>query len=142
MLIFDKTFTKSPEMMTEENQNEELTEDEKMLFAEILSEDSQELSDLGEARRHFIKQLTLAGGGLLAFQLLGGQELFASPGNEALTAANLENAVNLSFKVNGVKKTLAVDSRMTLLDTLRERLELTGSKKDATTGNAVPVRYW
>ena len=121
-------------MMTEENQNEELTEDEKMLFAEILSDNSQELSDLGEARRHFIKQLTLAGGGLLAFQLLGRQELLASPGNEALTAANLENAVNLSFKVNGVKKTLAVDSRMTLLDTLRERLGLTGSKKGCDHG--------
>ncbi|MBA2761371.1 MAG: 2Fe-2S iron-sulfur cluster binding domain-containing protein [Segetibacter sp.] len=119
--------------MTEENHNQELTEDEKMLFEEILSDASNELSGLGEARREFLKQITIAGGGMLALQLLGGQELFASPADEPVMVS-LENAVKVSFKVNGVKKTLSVDSRMTLLDTIRERLQLTGSKKGCDHG--------
>jgi len=49
-------------------------------------------------------------------------------------AVGIENGVNISFKVNGSSKKLLVDSRMTLLDTLRERLELTGSKKGCDHG--------
>src|SRR3989337_1688891 len=119
--------------MSEENQNHELTEDEKILFEEILSENSNELSAFGEARREFLKQITLAGGGLLALQLLGGQELFAKTLNEP-AAVSLENAVKVAFNVNGVKRSVSVDSRMTLLDTLRERLQLTGSKKGCDHG--------
>lgn len=119
--------------MTEENQNQLLTEDEKILFEEILSEQASELSPFGEARREFLKQITLAGGGLLALQLFGGEELFARTIQEP-AAVSIENAVKLSFNVNGVKKSLSVDSRMTLLDTLRERLQLTGSKKGCDHG--------
>jgi len=119
--------------MTEENHNQELTEDEKMLFEEILSDAPKEISGLGEARREFLKQITIAGGGMLALQLLGGQELFASPADEPVMVS-LENAVKVSFKVNGVKKTLSVDSRMSLLDTIRERLQLTGAKKGCDHG--------
>ena len=119
--------------MTEENQNLELTEDEKILFEEILSETANDLSALGEARRLFLKQITLAGGGLLALQLIGGQELLAETIHEPV-AVSLENAVNVTFKVNGVRKSLSIDSRMSLLDTLRERLQLTGSKKGCDHG--------
>ncbi len=119
--------------MTEENQNEGLTEDEKILFGEILSAGAKELSEAGEARRDFLKQLTLAGGGMLALQLFGGQELLAGPVDEP-AAASIENAVKVSFKVNGAKKSLSVDARMTLLDALRERLQLTGSKKGCDHG--------
>ncbi|MCW3109869.1 MAG: ferredoxin [Segetibacter sp.] len=122
--------------MTEENQNQELTEDEKQLFGQLLCEDQNELSDFDEARRNFLKQITLAGGGILAMQMFG-EETFARSIHEPLNAelpVNLENAVNVAFKVNGVKKSLDVDSRMTLLDTLRERLQLTGSKKGCDHG--------
>ena len=119
--------------MTEENQNGELTEDEKALLGEILSEDSPGLPPLGEARRDFLKQLTLAGGGMLALQMLGGQALLAGPIEEP-PALSIENAVKVAFKVNGEKKSLSVDSRMTLLDTLRERLQLTGAKKGCDHG--------
>lgn len=122
--------------MTDENQNQELTEDEKQLFGELLPEDLNELSDFNEARRNFLKQLILAGGGILATQMFGG-EVFARPINEPIFAdlpINLENSVNVAFKVNGVKKSIDVDSRMTLLDTLRERLQLTGSKKGCDHG--------
>lgn len=119
--------------MQEENRNQELTEDEKILFEEILSDNPDELSPFGEARRDFLKQISLAGGGLLALQLFGGEELFARTIHEP-ASVSIENAVNLSFNVNGVKKSLAIDSRMTLLDTLRERLQLTGSKKGCDHG--------
>lgn len=114
-------------------QNQGLTEDEKILFEELLSDNETELSAFGEARREFLKQITLAGGGLLAIQLLGGQALFARTINEP-AATSIENAVKLSFNVNGVRKSLSLDSRMTLLDTLRERLQLTGSKKGCDHG--------
>ncbi|UKT66179.1 2Fe-2S iron-sulfur cluster-binding protein [Pedobacter mucosus] len=46
----------------------------------------------------------------------------------------IENGVDLSLKINGSVRKLMVDSRMTLLDTLRERLDLTGSKKGCDHG--------
>ena len=122
--------------MTEENQNEELTEDEKHLFGQLLCEDQNDHTDFNEARRNFLKQITLAGGGILAMQMFG-SEAIARSINDPLNAElpiNLENSVNVAFKVNGVKKSLDVDSRMTLLDTLRERLQLTGSKKGCDHG--------
>lgn len=118
--------------MSEEQPNEELSEDEKILLSEILSEDSNDLSAFGEARRSFLKQLTMVGG-MLAFPMLSGQDLLASPTSEPF-AETLQNAVKVAFKVNGSKKTITLDSRMTLLDTLRERLHLTGSKKGCDHG--------
>ena len=122
--------------MKEENHNQELSDDEKQLFGQFLCEDQNELSDFDEARRNFLKQITLAGGGILAMQMFGGEALARSAGDlpNAELPANLENSVNVAFKVNGVKKSLDVDSRMTLLDTLRERLQLTGSKKGCDHG--------
>jgi xanthine dehydrogenase YagT iron-sulfur-binding subunit len=119
--------------MNEEVENQHLTEDEQILLGEILAGDPNELTHFGEARRQFLKQITLAGGGMLALQLLGAEELLASPANEPLVVST-ENAVNVAFKVNGIKKSLSVDSRMTLLDTLREKLQFTGAKKGCDHG--------
>src|SRR3954452_8459905 len=119
--------------MKEENQPGELTEDEKALFEGMLDADTTPPFDFDEARRLFLKQVSVAGGGMLALQLLGGQDVFGNPGNEPLVVS-IENAVRVAFKVNGVKKSLSVDSRMTLLDALRERLQLTGSKKGCDHG--------
>jgi len=44
------------------------------------------------------------------------------------------NTVSLNLKVNGQPKTLALDSRVTLLDALREHLNLTGTKKGCDHG--------
>ncbi|CAL1549067.1 unnamed protein product, partial [Lymnaea stagnalis] len=40
----------------------------------------------------------------------------------------------VKLKINGVEKSLSLDSRMTLLDALREKLALTGSKKGCDHG--------
>lgn len=123
--------------MTEEINDPKFSADEKKLFEELTAEDSSELSEFGAQRRLFMKQIMAMGGGMLAFQMLGGQEIFARSFNESageIPAAALENSVKVSFRINGVQKLLDVDSRMTLLDTLRERLKLTGSKKGCDHG--------
>ena len=114
----------------------QLSEDEQELLNEILRE--QGLSDKGNARRKFLKQMSAAGAAILASQLAAEQKVSAFSPDEAVIGetapANLENAVKVSFKVNGAEKSLEVDSRMTLLDALRERMELTGSKKGCDHG--------
>ncbi|WP_037570394.1 (2Fe-2S)-binding protein [Phaeacidiphilus oryzae] len=42
--------------------------------------------------------------------------------------------ITITLTINGEKRTLPVDSRSTLLDVLRERLDLTGSKKGCDQG--------
>jgi xanthine dehydrogenase YagT iron-sulfur-binding subunit len=76
-------------------------------------------------------------GGVLALQSLAEDKLsgfqrsddavFAAPGAEM-------NPVAIALKVNGTAHNLTLDSRVTLLDALRERLALTGSKKGCDQG--------
>ncbi|MBC8151751.1 MAG: 2Fe-2S iron-sulfur cluster binding domain-containing protein [Bacteroidetes bacterium] len=123
--------------MIDENETPQLTEDEKNLFEHLMPEDLDEILDTGVNRRHFLKLLTLAGGGILAAQSAVAEQVLTRPLSVApaeFAPANLENSVNVAFKVNGTARKLMVDSRMTLLDTLRERLELTGSKKGCDHG--------
>lgn len=122
----------------DEHESPELTDDEKRLFADLMPEDLNEILDSGVNRRHFLKLITLASGGILAAQSAVAEQLITRPVNvtEALDSAplSLDNPVNVAFKVNGTTRKLTVDSRMTLLDTLRERLDLTGSKKGCDHG--------
>jgi len=121
-----------------ENEKTDLTEDEIKLFEDLMPEDLEEILTTGVNRRHFLKLMTLAGGGLLAYQLLGAEQVFSrslsAPDPSEFYLASVENAVNIVFNVNGSEVKLTVDSRMTLLDTLRERLQLTGSKKGCDHG--------
>jgi xanthine dehydrogenase YagT iron-sulfur-binding subunit len=116
----------------DENSEPELTADEEALLREM-----PELADVGLTRRTFLKQ-TLAGSlGLFALDLLAHEQALAalSPAPGAVFAdKTAENLVKLALKVNGVTKKLEVDSRVVLLDALRERLGLTGSKKGCDQG--------
>ncbi|GAB3887673.1 2Fe-2S iron-sulfur cluster-binding protein [Spirosoma agri] len=123
--------------MHDENDPSRLTEDEKKLFEDLMPEDLDEILDSGVNRRHFLKLVTLAGGGMLAAQSAVAEQLLTKPLSSSpteLSSATIENGVTVSLKVNGTTQKLVVDSRMTLLDTLRERLELTGSKKGCDHG--------
>lgn len=122
--------------MSEETNNLDFSEDEKDLLKNLDSEELNELTGFNIQRRNFLKQTTLAGGALLAYQMLGGEDLFARSLDDLPpeVPSSMENVVNVTFKVNGTSKSLAVDSRMTLLDTLRERLDLTGTKKGCDHG--------
>src|SRR6185436_14723885 len=57
-----------------------------------------------------------------------------APAAVSATGAAAENLVKVALKVNGATKTLEIDSRVVLLDALRERLDLTGSKKGCDQG--------
>ncbi|WP_320780518.1 2Fe-2S iron-sulfur cluster-binding protein [Streptomyces sp. CRN 30] len=50
------------------------------------------------------------------------------------TPASTPTRSDLTLRVNGEKHTLSVDHRTTLLDALRERLDLTGTKKGCDQG--------
>lgn len=110
----------------------DLTEDERVLLKDL-----PELSQLGESRRKFLGQATAMGLGSVALNLIAQEQLFAGLREvdelEFVPIAD-ENAVSVKFKINGVEKSLTLDSRMTLLDALRERLGLTGSKKGCDHG--------
>jgi xanthine dehydrogenase YagT iron-sulfur-binding subunit len=53
---------------------------------------------------------------------------------EAAALLEAPSISNLAFTVNGTARRLAIDTRMTLLDALREQLHLTGSKKGCDHG--------
>jgi xanthine dehydrogenase YagT iron-sulfur-binding subunit len=55
-------------------------------------------------------------------------------GAEAAVAAEAAPGSRVSLTVNGVRHTVAIDNRTSLLDLLRERLDLTGSKKGCNAG--------
>lgn len=74
-------------------------------------------------------------GGLLGALSLAGST--AAPAAEATTAAARsadERTVKLVLRVNGHRRRVEVDTRMSLLDVLRERLGLTGTKKGCDQG--------
>ena len=117
----------------EETSELELTEDEEALLEEMPA-----LTDAGLTRRSFLGQ-TIAGGlGFLALDLLAQEQALAalspSPGAVAAAAPAAENLLKVALKINGATKTLEIDSRVVLLDALRERLALTGTKKGCDQG--------
>ncbi|MGI5194184.1 (2Fe-2S)-binding protein [Streptomyces sp. CA-288835] len=83
------------------------------------------------SRRTFITTATavsgavVAGGLVTAPAVLGGREAVAAEGPPGGT-------VHLS--INGVRHSVTVDNRTSLLDLLREHLDLTGSKKGCNAG--------
>lgn len=113
-----------------ENDSSAISADEEKLL--------DELGLFGAARRQFLRQGIAGGLGMFALQLLAKEKAFAAleASSDAVFAQNagLENAIQVALKINGSSQSLEVDSRMTLLDTLRERLGLTGTKKGCDQG--------
>lgn len=87
------------------------------------------LSGSGASRRSFITKIAVAGAGLSLAPLITTAEKEA----ENTVAAPIEvNSVTLM--VNGQQRTLNLDTRVSLLDALREKLMLTGTKKGCDHG--------
>jgi xanthine dehydrogenase YagT iron-sulfur-binding subunit len=83
------------------------------------------------SRRNFLGQaLTAAGGAIAAPSLLKSAQ--AQQESSVTPAAEGEEQVTLN--INGQEQTLNIEPRVTLLDALRERLSLTGSKKGCDHG--------
>jgi xanthine dehydrogenase YagT iron-sulfur-binding subunit len=116
---------------------DEISEPELSADEEALLQEMPELTGVGQTRREFLGH-TIAGGlGFFAFDLLAVEKALAamSPSPGAVSAPGAaENLVKIALKINGVTKNLELDSRVVLLDALRERLALTGSKKGCDQG--------
>jgi xanthine dehydrogenase YagT iron-sulfur-binding subunit len=94
---------------------------------DLLEEESQEptLADIEISRRSFLK----AAGILSAAATAGVPALAATqPDPEAAHTAAI------TLRINGAPHTLTLDTRTSLLDALRENLDLTGSKKGCDHG--------
>ncbi len=107
-----------------------------------LSEDEaalmRDLGASGTTRRDFMMMLAATGLSLPAVQLLVGCRSNATQpaagGVGRAAGARGAEAVAVSLDVNGVRHRLDLDPRTSLLDALRERLHLTGTKKGCDHG--------
>jgi len=102
---------------------------------ESAADELNELSILGypETRREFIKQVAGTSAAIaIGPNLLSAASLDQAEATSATGAAS--DSVKVNLKINGKAYALDVDPRVTLLDALRERLHLTGSKKGCDHG--------
>ncbi|MBE4734198.1 MULTISPECIES: (2Fe-2S)-binding protein [Streptomyces] len=84
-------------------------------------------SSSGPSRRTVIATGVVVGSAVVA----GGTFL---AGSEEAAAAGAAPSSRVSLTVNGTRRTVTVDNRTSLLDLLREHLDLTGSKKGCNAG--------
>src|SRR5207253_10067536 len=99
------------------------------------ADELNQVSILGhpKTRRTFIKQVA----GTSAAIAIGPNLLSAASQDEAKAtsaAGAASDSVKVNLKINGKDYALDIDPRVTLLDALRERLQLTGSKKGCDHG--------
>jgi xanthine dehydrogenase YagT iron-sulfur-binding subunit len=99
------------------------------------SSETNDVTILGhlETRRKFIKQVA----GTSAALAIGPHLVGSSPLGQVTrtaTPSGTNDLVTVNLKINGKTHALDVDPRVTLLDALRERLQLTGSKKGCDHG--------
>lgn len=83
------------------------------------------------SRRSFLGQALTAAGTAIAAPSLLNQTTAAKEGSSMQSP---EGEMAIMLKVNGEVRSLTIEPRVTLLDALRERLELTGSKKGCDHG--------
>ena len=84
-----------------------------------------------ESRRDFLKKTAAIGFGAVALEFFDVNEAFAEVPEYV---ANPADAIPITLNINGAEKSVSIDTRSSLLDTLRERLDLTGSKKGCDHG--------
>jgi xanthine dehydrogenase YagT iron-sulfur-binding subunit len=92
------------------------------------AQDAQREADLQFTRRQF-----LAASGLVSAGLAAGLPAHAEPGN-AEPGAQAAKTVPITLTINKQSRTVTVDTRTSVLDLLREQLDLTGSKKGCDHG--------
>jgi xanthine dehydrogenase YagT iron-sulfur-binding subunit len=97
---------------------------------ELLEAESSETSSDSEiSRRTFVKAA-----GILGAAAATGIPRIATAEDVRLAAATTPQMISVTLKVNGKSQPLSLDTRTTLLDALRDHLEMTGSKKGCDHG--------
>jgi xanthine dehydrogenase YagT iron-sulfur-binding subunit len=114
----------------------ELAPDQQPLDLEPLSESEPESQGSGSKKGRFSRRLFLSGLG--ATGLLAGAAPLAAAApviSQAAEEPTEAGTATVTLRINGKEYTLrGLDTRATLLDTLRERLYLTGTKKGCDHG--------
>ena len=104
----------------------------------IEGKDKQEpTSSLGRlSRRSFLSHVGAAGVATAAAAVtpLAASAIAEAPVSAEKTAEALPGSVTVTLKVNGESHAIRIDPRATLLDTLRETIHLTGTKKGCDHG--------
>jgi xanthine dehydrogenase YagT iron-sulfur-binding subunit len=91
----------------------------------------------GSSRRQFIRSLAAISAGLTVAAPLGRATTVTEksiPKSAPPNTGGVQGLAEINLKVNGNPERLVVDPRVTLLDALRDRLELTGTKKGCDRG--------
>jgi len=91
----------------------------------------------GSSRRQFIRSLAAISAGLTVAAPLGRAATVTEksiPKSAPPNTGGVQGLAEINLKVNGDAERLVVDPRVTLLDALRDRLELTGTKKGCDRG--------
>ena len=91
----------------------------------------EDFRDIKLSRREFV---VAGAASVTAAAVPAGAATPPAPGASVATGALKPVAANVSFVVNGQPRALALDTRTTLLDALREHLHLTGTKKGCDHG--------
>lgn len=95
-------------------------------------EEEDQNTDAGESRRDFLKKVTALGAGAAAVGFLDVDEIYAEVPDYVTNVP--ADAMSVKLNINCAERSLPIDSRTSLLDALRERLDLTGSKKGCDHG--------
>lgn len=88
----------------------------------------------GSSRRLFLKQVSAASLSVLASTYFGSESMASPVSDGPGYTGPLMNELKVNLTVNDLIKPLTIDSRTSLLDALRERLQLTGTKKGCDHG--------
>ncbi|MBC7655339.1 MAG: 2Fe-2S iron-sulfur cluster binding domain-containing protein [Oligoflexus sp.] len=117
---------KEIEKWKEKIESDNLSEDEEKIF--------NQMGLNGESRRKFLKGVSIATISIWASTYFT-SDLFANAIKDLPDKTLvLLNEIKVNLRVNDMVKPLTLDSRTTLLDALRERLVLTGTKKGCDHG--------
>jgi xanthine dehydrogenase YagT iron-sulfur-binding subunit len=86
-------------------------------------------------RRSFLSQIGAAGVAATAAPLVARAQLTETPAAASLSKAEkIEGAMAVTLNINGKPAKIEIDPRTTLLDALRETIDLTGTKKGCDHG--------
>ena len=86
------------------------------------------------SRREWLVSSLAFGFAIALLEACGGQQRPAVGGGLPPAAEPVDGEIPITLNVNGTERPLRIDARTTLLDALRERLFLTGSKKGCDMG--------
>jgi xanthine dehydrogenase YagT iron-sulfur-binding subunit len=112
-----------------------LADDQKPTPDKEAQEGTAEQSLFGRiTRRSFLSHLGAAGIAATASPVLAATAIQEPPAADAAAEATAGGTVPLTLRVNGKNRVLRVDPRTTLLDCLRENLNLPGTKKGCDHG--------